>query len=493
MSLREEEAARLEKLDNLRKQGIDPYPARTERTHTIAEVARNWDPLESSKKTVTLVGRLRSKREHGGLLFAHLEDGTGKLQLAFKKDILGKDAFTFFDAHFDVADFIFAHGTLFKTKRGEPTLLVEKYGMLAKALAPLPEKWHGLTDTEIRFRKRYLDLIMNPEVRTRLELRSKIITALRTFMDGQGFLEVETPTLQPVYGGGLARPFTTHHHALGRDFYLRISDEMYLKRLLVGGIDGVYEITKVFRNEGIDRDHNPEFTMFEAQVAYKDYRWGMDIFEEIFAYTAKTVFNTTAITYEDTTLEYRRPWHRLRLADAVKAATKLDLEASKTAADARRALEGRIGDQKKKTELKRLGSVGEILAFAFEELVEATLIQPTIIYDYPVEVSPLAKKCADPRYVERFEAFVYGREVGNNYSELNDPLDLEARFMEEKKRANAGAPETHQTDEDYLDAIKHGMPPACGLGIGVDRMVMFMTNAKNIKEVIVFPTLRPEA
>ncbi len=493
MGLQEEEAARLAKLEALRKQGIDPYPARAKRTHTIAILRAAWDATVSRGEVVTIVGRIRAKREHGGLLFAHLEDGTGKIQIALKKDTLGTDRFKFFDEHVDIADFLEIEGTLFTTKRGEQTVLVTRFAILAKALAPLPEKWHGLTDTEVRFRKRYLDLIMNPEVRTRLEFRSKIITALRTFMDERGFLEVETPTIQPVYGGGLARPFRTHHNALGKDFYLRISDEMYLKRLLVGGIEGVYEITKVFRNEGIDRDHNPEFTMFEAQVAYKDYRWGMDIFEDIFEHIAKTVFGTTAIKYEDTMLEYQRPWRRLRLSDAVKEVAKIDIEASKTVEDAREMLAGRIKDQKKKTALKRLRSVGEVLAFAFEELVESTLIQPTIIFDYPVEVSPLAKKSPDPRYVERFEAFIYGSEVGNNYSELNDPIDLEARFMEEKKKAKAGFEEAHQTDEDYLEAIKHGMPPACGLGIGVDRMVMFFTNAQNIKEVIPFPTLRPEA
>lgn len=311
-------------------------------------------------------------------------------------------------------------------------------------------------------------------------------------MDAHEFLEVETPTLQPIYGGGFAKPFKTHHNALGANFYLRISDEMYLKRLLVGGLEKVYEITKVFRNEGIDRDHNSEFTMFEAQAAYEDYLYGMDLFEEIFETAAKNVLGTTEIKHEEITISVKRPWPRLKLVEAVETIGKIKVSEWSDIDEAKKSLIDKVPD-KKIVELKKMKTLGEVIAFAFEELVEEKLIQPTIIYNYPVEVSPLAKKTSDPCFVERFEAFALGSEIGNNYSELNDPADLEQRFVEEKKKAQAGFDEAHQTDLDYLTAIKHGMPPACGLGIGVDRMVMLLTGAANIKEVILFPTLRPEA
>jgi lysyl-tRNA synthetase class 2 len=305
-------------------------------------------------------------------------------------------------------------------------------------------------------------------------------------------MEVETPTLQPVYGGGFARPFTTHHHALDADFYLRISDEMYLKRLLVGGFEKVYEITKVFRNEGIDRDHNPEFTMFEAQVAYENYQYGMDLFEEIFEYASTQAIGSTQVKHGDVLVELKRPWKRLRLIDAVEEIGDIPAVTWSDFDLAMNVMAKRVS-KAKRDELLRMTTVGALLAFAFEEFVEERLIQPTIIYDYPVEVSPLAKKCpTDPGFVERFEAFALGSEIGNNYSELNDPVDLEKRFLEEKDREAAGFDEAHQTDVDYLEAIKHGMPPACGLGIGIDRMVMLLTGSPNIKEVLLFPTLRPE-
>jgi len=304
-------------------------------------------------------------------------------------------------------------------------------------------------------------------------------------------MEVETPTLQPIYGGGFAKPFVTHHNALDADFFLRISDEMYLKRLLVGGFEKVYEITKVFRNEGIDRDHNPEFTMFEAQVAYENVDYGMDLFEEIFEYAAQKALGTTHVQHEEVLIELQRPWKRMRLIDSVAEIGGLPTETWGELEPARAVLKEKLS-KKAQEEVGRITSVGELLAFAFEELVEEKLIQPTIIYDYPVEVSPLAKRASDKRFVERFEAFALGSEIGNNYSELNDPVDLEQRFIEEKDREKAGFDEAHQTDFAYLEAIKHGMPPACGLGIGIDRMIMLLTGAKNIKEVILFPTLRPE-
>lgn len=498
MSLEEEVLARLEKLQRIRELGINPYPARLtgSRNRTIGQLLKWWEenPLLAEGQDMTVAGRIRNKRKHGGLIFSHVDDGSDRIQLGFKKDTLDAPQFDFFEDRFDIADFIEATGTLAKTKTGERTLWVKEFRMLSKALLPLPEKWHGLIDTEIRFRKRYLDLIMNEDVRKRLLTRSKIITAIRKFLDhpDRGFIEVETPTLQSVYGGGFARPFKTHHHALDTDFYLRISDEMYLKRLIIGGMDKVYEITKVFRNEGIDHDHNPEFTMFEAQIAYQDYQYGMNIFEEIFEYAARDALGTTLIKHGDITVDVKRPWTRMKLVDAVREVGGIDVTTWKTCADATTMLAKYVHDARKQDELKKLGTLGEAIAFAFEELVEEKLIQPTIIYDYPIEVSPLAKKCEDPRFTERFEAFALGSEMGNNYSELNDPQDLEKRFMEENKKKERGFDEAHQTDDDYLEAMKHGSPPICGLGIGIDRMIMLLTGADNIKEVILFPTLRPE-
>ncbi|MBI5793675.1 lysine--tRNA ligase [Candidatus Uhrbacteria bacterium] len=487
----QEEKDRLGRLTKLRAAHIDPYPTHAERTHTIQEVLRSFDGLLEKKTSVKIIGRVRLLRRHGGLTFAQLQDQSGTIQVALRKDILGEEAYDFFHGTIDVGDFLEVGGQVFLTKKGEKTVEIERQRLISKSLLPLPEKWHGLSDVEARFRKRYLDLIMSEEVRNRLETRSKIISSIRSLLDGRGFLEVETPTLQPVYGGGFARPFVTHHHALDTNFFLRISDEMYLKRLLVGGFEKVYEITKVFRNEGLDRDHNPEFTMFEAQVAYENYEYGMDLFEEIFETAAVQTLDAPEIQHGDVVVSVKRPWKRLRLIDAVEQLGGLQKEIWSDRKGAQQTLQKKLGKSAAE-ELARIKSTGELMAFAFETLVEEKLFQPTIIYDYPVEVSPLAKKCpSDSRFVERFEAFAVGMEIGNNYSELNDPVDLERRFMDEKNREQAGFDEAHQTDTDYLEAIKHGMPPACGLGIGIDRMVMLLTGAKNIKEVIWFPTLRP--
>lgn len=486
----DEEIVRKERLELLRQHGVNPYPSSVSRTHPVARVLQNFEELEKEQASITITGRVRLIRAHGGLTFLQIQDESGIMQAALKRDAIGEDVYEFFGQTIDIGDFLQTTGTVFVTKKGERTLLVTSYVLLTKALLPLPEKWHGLSDTETRFRKRYLDLIMNTDVKERMVTRSKIITAIRSLLDAKGFIEVETPTLQPIYGGGFARPFVTHHNALDADFYLRISDEMYLKRLLVGGFEKVYEITKVFRNEGIDRDHNPEFTMFEAQIAYQNYEYGMDIFEEIFEDAAIKALGTTSVVHAETVIELKRPWKRLRLIDAVEQIGGAPQNTWESVERAKTFLEKQL-NPKKIQEMERMSSVGELLAFAFEELVEEKLIQPTIIFDYPVEVSPLAKKTSDPHFVERFEAFALGSEIGNNYSELNDPVDLEARFVEEKRKEDAGFEEAHQTDYDYLDAIKHGMPPACGLGIGIDRMVMLLSGADNIKEVVLFPTLRP--
>lgn len=489
--LKDELTIRSDTRQELIDAGVNPYPSSNDRTTTIKGLVDDFEEREKSAQAQTIVGRIMAIRSHGGSAFIPLRDGTGEIQLFIKKDEIGDEGFNFVD-NLDIGDFIEATGTPMVTKRGEKSLLVTAAPkMLTKALRPLPEKWHGLKDVEQRYRKRYLDMLMNPEANERFRLRSQIISAMREFMNSKGFLEVETPTLQPIYGGGFARPFKTHHNALDSDFYLRISDEMYLKRLLVGGYEKVYEITKVFRNEGIDRDHNPEFTMFESQTAYEDYNWGMDFYEELNSSVVEKVCGTTTVNYQDTELSFARPWTRMRLVDAVKEIADIDVEQWQTVDEAKTVLAKKL-TQKAADNLDQFTTIGELMAYAFEELVEEKLIQPTIVYDYPVEVSPLAKKAEDPRYAERFEVFVMGSEVGNNYSELNDPVELEKRFVHEKKKEAAGFDEAHQTDSDYLEAIQHGMPPACGLGIGVDRMVMFLTNAKSLKEVIVFPTLKPK-
>jgi lysyl-tRNA synthetase class 2 len=498
MATREEQllAARRSNLESLVKLGLNPFPPRSQKDIQFSTITSDFDKHDGQE--VTTAGRVIAIRTHGQMTFIDLKDETGKLQLILREDSLAatdKKAQTLGYAHLDLldaGDIVQVTGQVTKSKRGEISVEVNQLSLITKALLPLPDKWYGLKDVEERFRKRYLDTIMNQDVMDRLKVRSQIITSMRNFLDSKGFLEVETPTLQPVYGGGFARPFSTHHNALDLDLYLRISDEMYLKRLIVGGMEKVYEITKVFRNEGIDLDHNPEFTMFEAQIAYEDYRYGMDLIEEITEQAAKDVFGTTEFEYQGEKISVKRPWKRYRVVEAVQEFTGVDPLGWKTLDEAKSAVHKMAIPENKLKDLDRMDSIGEVIAFAFEETCEEKLIQPTIIYDYPVEVSPLAKKCEDPRFTERFEQFAFGSELGNNYTELNDPDDLYARFVEEKKREKAGFDEAHQTDHDYLTAIKHGFPPTCGIAIGIDRMVMMMTDAKSIREVIAFPLLRPE-
>lgn len=475
---------RLKKLKKLQSLGLNPYPPTVLRKETTVEARTKLG------QNVSITGRIIGIRGHGKLIFCDLLDFTGKIQIAFKKDILNKESFALLE-YLDVGDFLSVQGKVGKTIALEITVFVVDFQIISKSLLPLPDKWHGLKDIEERYRKRYIDMLLNTEVSERLKKRSKIIQAIRDFLTKQGFLEVETPTLQPVYGGGFARPFKTHHNALDADFYLRISDEMYLKRLIVGGLEKVFEITKVFRNEGIDQDHNPEFTMFEAQIAYEDYKYGMDLIEEIIENAAHTVLGLTKFKYQGIEMDVKRPWARFRLVEAVEKFTGVDPLSFKSLDEAKTAVKKMGLKTEKYKDLDRFSSIGEVTAYIFEEFVEEKLIQPTIIYDYPIEVSPLAKKSSDLRFTQRFEMFAYGSELGNNYTELNDPVDLRKRFIEEKKREDAGFVEAHQTDLDYLEAIEHGFPPTCGLGVGIDRLVMLLTDAKNIKEVIAFPTLRP--
>lgn len=477
---------RLEKLDALRKLGVNPYPSSVVRDHTIDQA------LVSDGKKVAVVGRILRMRGHGKIFFWDITDESGSLQLVIKADSCENNSFALTE-FVDLGDFISAQGLIGKTQAGEVSLFVETFQIITKTLLPLPDHWHGFKDVEDRYRKRYLDILLNPEVKKRLYLRSKIIDAIRDFMTDRSFIEVETPTLQPVYGGGFARPFATHHNELESDLYLRISDEMYLKRLIVGGFEKVFEITKVFRNEGVDHDHNPEFTMFEAMTAYTDYAYGMDIIEEIIEYAAKQTLGTTVFTYQGVQMDVKRPWSRFRMVEAIQKFTGIDPLAWKDIQSAKEAIQKveSIPQEKFKI-LNALQSIGECISFLFEEAVESQLIQPTIVYDYPIETSPLAKKCNDPRFTQRFEMFAFGSELGNNYTELNDPVDLRKRFIEEKKREEAGFDEAHQTDYDYLEAIEHGFPPTCGIAIGIDRLVMLFSDAKSIKEVIPFPTLRSQ-
>lgn len=478
-------ADRLGKLKKIRLLGIDPYPARCQREQTII------DALKMMGEKVAVAGRIIAIRGHGGIQFFDLQDESGKIQLVFKSDKISEEKFKFLEL-LDTGDFLDVQGKIFKTEAGEISVLVQDFQIITKSLLPLPDQWYGLKDIEERYRKRYLDTILNPEVKARLKTRSIIIKTLRDFLESRGFLEVETPTLQAVYGGGFARPFVTHHNVLDADFYLRISDEMYLKRLIVGGFDKVFEITKVFRNEGIDRNHNPEFTMFEAMIAYKDYQYGMDLIEEIIEDITDKTLGKTKISYQGQEIDFKRPWKRYKLAEAVKEFAGVDSLRWKTVVEAKETVVNTVVNKGKLGELSHLHSLGEITAFLFEETVEGKLIEPTIIYDYPVEVSPLAKKCADERFTQRFEMFAMGMELGNNYTELNDPIDLRKRFIEEKKKEEAGFEEAQQTDNDYLTAIEHGFPPTCGIAIGIDRLAMILTDAPSLKEIIPFPTLKPE-
>ncbi len=484
-----EYATRLERLNKLRENGVDPYPPNVERSHTAADFLVKFDTLTKQATSVNVVGRVRALRPHGGSTFSHIEDGTGQIQLFFQRSAMGAEAYSALLDNLDVGDFLAIAGTPYTTKRGEKSILVAHGHIICKTLLPLPEKWHGLSDVEVRYRKRYLDLIMNAHVREAFILRSRLISKLRAFMDARGYLEVQTPILQPIYGGGFAKPFITHHNALAMDMYLRIANEMYLKRLVVGGFERVYEVCTDFRNEGIDYKHNPEFTTMEAMTAYENYFYGMQLIEELTAYLAQETLGTTAVEYEGQKIELKAPWRRMTMVEAIQNVLKIDVLKMDVAALTAECKRQKIASENIKSRQKW----GELVALIFEEKVEAALIQPTFIYNFPTEITPLAKKCPDDhRFTESFEQYINGWEIGNNYTEINDPIDLRKRFIEEKDRAKAGFDEAHQTDEDYLEAIAHGMPPTVGIATSIDRLVMLFSGAHTIREVILFPMLRPE-
>ncbi|MFU0824371.1 lysine--tRNA ligase [Clostridium sp.] len=478
---------RRQKLADLQAAGKDPFDVyKVERTHTSKQIKDNYDELEG--KTVTIAGRLMSKRVHGKAGFSDLHDRYGKMQLYIKIDDVGEERLKEYKT-FDIGDFISVTGMVFKTKTGEVTLHITDFELLTKSLRPLPEKFHGLKDPDLRYRQRYVDLIMNEEVKETFIKRTNIIKAIREFLDNRDFLEVETPILSPIAGGAAARPFITHHNALDIDMYLRIATELYLKRLIVGGFERVYEIGKNFRNEGIDIRHNPEFTAIELYQAYADYTDMMEITENMVAYVCEKVNGTTKVMYEDTEIDFKPPWRRITMVDAVKEYAGVDFNEVKSDDEARAIAKEKNLELKK--ELKDC-TKGDILVALFEEYCEEKLIQPTFVCDYPVENSPLTKKKrGNAELTERFEGFVYGREICNAYSELNDPIVQKERFIQQLRERELGDDEAYMMDEDFINALEIGMPPTGGLGIGIDRLIMFLTDSRSIRDVILFPTMKP--
>ena len=475
---------RRQKLAELQEAGKDPFKiTKFDQTHHSNDIAEHFDELEG--KTVKVAGRIMSKRVMGKASFCHIQDRNGRIQLYVTRDNIGEEAYKDFKHYDDVGDIIGAEGEVFRTMKGEISVRVHAVILLTKSLQTLPEKFHGLTDVELRYRQRYLDLVMNPEVKETFIKRSQIIASIRRYLDGQGFIEVETPMLVENAGGAAARPFVTHYNALNEDRKLRISLELYLKRLIVGGLERVYEIGRVFRNEGVDTRHNPEFTLMELYQAYTDYHGMMDLTENLFRNTAKEVLGTTTITYGDKVMDLSKPFERITMIGAVKKYAGVDFSQIHTLEEARKA-----ADQKGVAYEQRHGK-GDILDLFFEQFAEDKMIQPTFVMDHPIEISPLTKKKPeDPNYVERFEFYMNGWEMANAYSELNDPIDQRERFKAEEARLAQGDEEANHTDEDFVNALELGMPPTGGIGFGIDRMVMLLTNQPSIRDVLLFPTMK---
>ena len=482
--LHELKRIRREKLAELQAAGKDPFQqVRFERDHYTTDIHEHFDELEG--KTVRLAGRMMSKRIMGKASFSDMRDRYGRLQLYIKRDNVGEDVYKGYKK-FDIGDIIGIEGEVFRTQKGEISVSVTELTLLSKNLAPLPEKWHGLKDTDMRYRQRYVDLIVNPEVRDTFEKRSAIVREIRNFMDSRGFMEVETPCLNTIPGGAAARPFITHHNALDIDMYLRIATELHLKRLIVGGLERVYEIGRIFRNEGMDTKHNPEFTTIELYQAYTDYHGMMDITEDMVIHVCEKVLGGTKVMYQGTEIDFTKGWKRMTMAEAVKEYAGIDFMAL-SPEEALEAVKAKGLEIEKGKE-----SWGDLMSLCYDEYVEENLMQPTFITDYPVEISPLAKrKPSDPRLTERFECFVYGRELCNAFSELNDPIDQKERFERQVALRAAGDEEAGMMDEDFINALEYGMPPTGGMGMGIDRLVMFLTDAASIRDVLLFPTMKP--
>ncbi|HWQ72924.1 MAG TPA: lysine--tRNA ligase [Desulfitobacteriaceae bacterium] len=474
---------RLDKLDLLRQGGIEPYADRYERTHKALNIIDEFEQLQGQE--VRVAGRMMSKRDQGKVIFAHIQDFSGRVQIYIKKDDVGADNFELI-SKFDVGDIIGVQGTVFRTRRGEISVHAQTVQLLSKAMRPLPEKFHGLTNVEARYRQRYVDLIVNPDVREVFVTRSKIIQAMREFLDSREFLEVETPTLHAVAGGATARPFITHHNTLDMDLYLRIALELPLKRLIVGGFEKVYEIGRNFRNEGISIKHNPEFTMMELYLAYANYEDIMKLTEDMIAAITEKVHGTLKVNYQEEILDFTVPWRRLSMLDGIREYCGVDF--TKITGDE----QARAVALEKGLKIDAFCTRGKIINEFFETFVEPKLIQPTFVTGHPVEISPLARRNAqNPEFTDRFEVFVYGRELGNAFSELNDPIDQRQRFEDQVAERAGGDDEAHMMDEDFINALEYGLPPTGGLGIGIDRLVMFLTDSPSIRDVILFPTMRP--
>jgi lysyl-tRNA synthetase, class II len=497
------EKIRLQKLEELRAEGVEPYPTRAQRTHTSAQVIAEFEAAEKEGRDVkaVLAGRIRATRAMGKISFAHIEDGAGRIQLFFRLNEVGKENLDLFNKMFDIGDFLQASGVMFRTKTGEPTLHVHEFRMLAKSISPLPAakdetqedgtviRHAALEDSELRARQRYADLAVNPQVRETFRKRAAIVKYLREFLDDHGFLEVETPILQPIYGGAAARPFMTHHNELEQDMYLRISFELYLKRLLVGNLERVYEIGRDFRNEGVSFKHNPEFTQLEFYWAYADYLQVMELTEQMVSYTAQQVLGTRKITYKGQEINLTPPWRRLEMRQGILETSGIDIAAFRTAETLFNAIKEKHPDKLPDPKATR----GKLIDFLLSEFLEPTLIQPTFLYDYPRDISPLAKSMpGDPMTVERFEGYVAGFELCNAFTELNDPLDQEQRFLEMGRDYTADDEEKHPMDEDYLRAMRYGMPPNGGFGMGIDRLAMLLLDKHSIRDVLLFPALRNE-
>ena len=472
------------KLQELQQSGKDPFKIiKYNVTHSAKVILDDFEKLEGTK--VSIAGRLMSKRGMGKASFCDLQDREAKVQIYVKIDDVGVEAYEDFKK-LDIGDIIGIEGTVFKTHRGEISIKTTNVLLLAKSLQPLPEKWHGLKDVDLRYRQRYVDLIINPDVRKTFITRSKIVKAIRSFLDDRGFLEVDTPILNTIQGGATAKPFTTHHNALDMDLYLRIAPELYLKRLIVGGMEKVYEMGRMFRNEGMSIKHNPEFTMMEVYEAYNDYKGMMELTENLISTVANEVLGTTKISYQGQEIDLTPPWNRITMREVVLQYSGVDFD--KVASDE----EARNLAREKKLRVDEKMSKGEVMSLMFEELAEEHLTQPTFIMDYPVEISPLTKRKPDkPDLTERFELFITGREMANAYSELNDPIDQKERFLQQVKKREAGDDEANMMDDDFVNSLEYGMPPTGGLGIGIDRLIMLLTDSYSIRDILLFPTMKP--